>query len=225
MPDFSWTVYHRYSAFVALHDAISPPAPPAPLPGKNYGGYMVRKLSALGGWFPVTESQRKAEEEEAGERCESLQLYLRAILSARDAQWRSHSAFLTFLQISEHVPASMQGKADYTAAAQRRISNAQRSVARPQDHAQQRTATETDATRTLDDRQLLKYQTDTLMDSQDRQAERLAQILQRQRALGLSINDELHEQSELLQGLHAAVQTTEAKMGQASERMKEFERK
>ncbi|PWN88161.1 Phox-like protein [Acaromyces ingoldii] len=81
---------------------------------------------------------------------------------------------------------------------------------------------ETAATRLLDERGLLDSQK-AAMNRQDSQLDDLAAILRRQKAMGLAINQELAEQSELLDDLDGEVEGTQAKMANAEGKMKKLE--
>ena len=74
-------------------------------------------------------------------------------------------------------------------------------------------------TRPMDDHALLRHQTTTLMANQDAQAEQLAQILRRQRELGLTIHDELEVHKELLQSMQTHMQQTQTKLDAAENSM------
>lgn len=83
-------------------------------------------------------------------------------------------------------------------------------------------AVETAATRKLDERGLLESQK-AAMDRQDGQLDDLAAILRRQKAMGLAINQELAEQTELLDDLDREVEGTQVKMTGAEAKMKKLE--
>lgn len=229
----SWEVQRRYSEFAALHAAISPPAPPAPLPPKNLAAHSLRLLRGIGGLFGASTDQQGMDEAAIEERRAGLELYLRAIVSARDDQWRVHPAFLEFLQVP--IPEESNANAPAAQAAATQAATAVRSdptkPSRPflPDPATLRPwnakkpAVETNVTRPLSDAQLLQHQTDTQMRAQDAQAEQLAKILARQKQLGLAIHDELNEQTELLHHLTTDVQNTRTRMDQAQTRMARLE--
>lgn len=226
LADKSWEVRRRYSEFAALNADLTPPAPPAPLPPKNLASHSFRLLTGLGGLLPASESQRQAEEEAAHERREGLEHYLRAILSARNDRWRADPRFLHFLQVSDHMERARSYEGSRSLGYTPKPGSLHETRARPdvlRPWTVQRPVQETDATRPLSDAQLMRYQTDTQMKNQDAQAEQLARILQRQRHLGLAINDELNEQSELLDHLNVSVQNTRSRMDTAQERMKRLE--
>lgn len=228
----SWEVRRRYSEFAALHAAITPPAPPAPLPPKNLAAHSLRFLRGIGGLFGASTEPHGIDEAAIEERRAGLELYLRAIVSARDDQWRIHPAFLEFLQVpSPEEPgtsaASAQPPMTQTASVRSDSTKPTRSflpdpaTLRPWNA--KKPAVETNVTRPLSDAQLLQHQTDTQMRAQDAQAEQLAKILARQKQLGLAIHDELTEQTELLNHLSTDVQNTRTRMDQAQKRMARLE--
>ena len=61
------------------------------------------------------------------------------------------------------------------------------------------------------------------MDSQDQQLLNLTAILRRQRQMGEAINHELGEQTELLDQLDTEVETTQAKLSKADQKMDQFD--
>lgn len=225
IPSLTWTVYRRYSEFVALHAALSPPAPPAPLPPKQVARESWRAIVGLGGWLPLTAAQKRADEADTEERRQGLERYLRGILAAPDTYWRESDAFLQFLQVPEHqrepavpsVPPAPHAQGPHATPGQTAP------VLRPW-HSQRPASTErlreTDTTRPMDDSTLLHHQSHTLMANQDAQAEQLAQILRRQRELGLSIHDELEVHKELLHSLHTHMQHTQTKLDAADTSMR-----
>ncbi|KAK0565323.1 hypothetical protein OC844_001290 [Tilletia horrida] len=123
LPVRSWTVYRRYSDFLALHTALSQPAergtaagggggggevvpPPAPFPPKHAAKHALRQITSLGGLLgsgspASTSASAGAETEtlEQRERRSALETYLRAIIASTDARWRSRTEFLDFLEI------------------------------------------------------------------------------------------------------------------------------
>ncbi|WFD18803.1 hypothetical protein MCAP1_001014 [Malassezia caprae] len=221
LPSQTWTVYRRYSEFVALHAALSPPAPPAPLPPKQAAKDSWRAIVGLGGWLPVTAAQQRADDRAAEERRQGLERYLRGILAAPDAHWRESDAFLQFLQAPEHerepeAPRECASPPSLPAAAPPLRPWHTRAPA-PAERMR-----ETDVTRPMDDHTLLQHQTHTLMASQDVQAEQLARILRRQRDLGLTIHDELEVHRELLQSMHSHMQQTQTKLDAAEKSMNRF---
>ncbi|WFD22392.1 hypothetical protein MEQU1_001062 [Malassezia equina] len=217
LPSQTWTVYRRYSEFVALQAALPPPAPPAPLPPKRAAKESWRAIVGLGGWLPVTTAQQRMDDADTEERRQGLERYLRGILAAPDAHWRESDAFLQFLQIPEHQrePAGPQEHA--SSMPRPRPGPAPSPSLRPWHAPPTRPAErmrETDVTRPMDDHALLQHQTHTLMARQDAQAEELAKILRRQRELGLTIHDELDVHKELLQS------QTQTKLDQAETSMR-----
>lgn len=92
----SWQMWHRYSEFVELHTELTKSTgspPPAALPPKN-------SLSVLKG--PFKNEVTLIEQRRVG-----LEIYLRAILSAKEERWRESYAFRDFLG----VPVGKQGSA------------------------------------------------------------------------------------------------------------------
>jgi len=92
----SWQMWHRYSEFAELHTELTKSTgspPPAALPPKN-------AFSALKG--PFRNQSALVEQRRAG-----LETYLRAILSAKEDQWRDSYAFRDFLG----VPVGKHGSA------------------------------------------------------------------------------------------------------------------
>lgn len=61
------------------------------------------------------------------------------------------------------------------------------------------------------------------MDQQDQQLNNLTAILRRQRQMGEAINQELGEQTELLGQLDSEVETTQAKLSKADQKMDSFD--
>lgn len=227
LPDRSWTVYRRYSEFTALHAKLAPPPPPAPLPPKQIATRSLRMLTGLGGLIPPSDAQLRADKEATDERREGLELYLRAILSARDDRWRTNPAFLTFLQVDE-APAPQEEVRNEPRTDRKAAPGAPPAALRPLPPStslrpwsrSRAPATETDVTRPLSDEELLHHQNDTQMQAQDQQADQLAKILQRQRQLGLAIHGELNEHAELLTHLDSAVQQTRTRMDTADAQMR-----
>ncbi|KAF8315152.1 Phox-like protein [Clavulina sp. PMI_390] len=86
----SWNVWHRYSEFTSLHDDLiqhTKSEPPAPLPPKH-------RLTLLTSPFGASSEEAIVEERRTG-----LETYLRAILSAKEPQWRDSFVFKDFLGI------------------------------------------------------------------------------------------------------------------------------
>nr|ODN90896.1 hypothetical protein L204_05735 [Cryptococcus depauperatus CBS 7855] len=77
---------------------------------------------------------------------------------------------------------------------------------------------ETEQTRPLDDRQLLRLQTSTIS-QQDDQLRELSQLLQTQKKMGEDIHMELESQNELLDGIEQGVDKTGKKLGKAKREM------
>ena len=82
---------------------------------------------------------------------------------------------------------------------------------------------ETDQTRALDNAELLGSR-QAHMDSQDDQLNRLGAILRRQKEMGMAINHELAEQSEMLQDLDTEVEAVQGKMSKGEQLMKKLEK-
>ena len=81
----SWQMWRRYSEFVDLHTELTKSVgspPPADLPPKHSFVFRTRTNSTL------------LEERRAG-----LELYLRAIISAKEDKWREEYAFRDFLGV------------------------------------------------------------------------------------------------------------------------------
>lgn len=220
LPSQTWTVYRRYSEFVALQAALPPPAPPAPLPPKQAAKDSWRAIVGLGGWLPVTAAQQRADDAAAEDRRQGLERYLRGILAAPDAHWRESDAFLQFLQVPEHErePAAPRERPAPPRPSQPPAPGPLRPWHTRAPLTVERMR-ETDVTRPMDDHTLLQHQTHTLMANQDAQAEQLAQILRRQRELGLTIYDELEVHRELLQSMHTHMQQTQTKLDAAENSM------
>lgn len=223
LPGKAWDVYRRYSEFSALHAKLAPPAPPAPLPPKHIAAQSLRMLTGLGGIIPPSEAQRRADVKALDERREALELYLRAIISARDDRWRNDPVFLAFLQLS--TDARTSPKSHDAPPAAHTVATFHRPIPDPaklRSWSTQKPAEETDTTRTLSDTELLQHQTHTQMQMQDAQAEQLARILQRQRQIGLAIHDEVSEQNQLLSQLGTDVQASRSRMDATNARMKQL---
>lgn len=90
LPARSYSVQQRYSAFDYLHQKLTATCgapPPAPLPPKHPGSWLLSPLKA----------GRELSDEQLEERREGLERWLRAILSDRDPRWRDSRAFKEFL--------------------------------------------------------------------------------------------------------------------------------
>lgn len=231
LPTTSWTVERRFSDFVALHEALGHPSPPAPLPPREAMQHSWRALTGLGGLLGPSDTQRAADERQADARRAVLERYLRAIVAAADAHWRTHPAFLAFLETEAHTPAARPTAPVHAAPppephTQPAATQAAAASLRPWRAPGARApARDTDTTRGLSNEELLQHQTQTLMARQDEQAEQLARILRRQRDLGLAMNDELQLHTELLHELHDDVQATQTRMQGASQRMRRLEKR
>ncbi|KAI0793443.1 syntaxin [Abortiporus biennis] len=94
----SWQMWRRYSEFVDLHTELvksTGSSPPAQLPPKNSLTMSMSSVSL----FRARNNQELLEERRAG-----LEVYLRAIISAKEDKWRESYAFRDFLG----VPAGKQ---------------------------------------------------------------------------------------------------------------------
>jgi regulator of vacuolar morphogenesis len=80
---------------------------------------------------------------------------------------------------------------------------------------------ETDVTRPLDNFGLVQLQKETLSEQDDRLSS-ISSVLRRQRALGEEIHSELVGQNELLDSLSQEVDSTERRLGKASQKMKKL---
>ncbi|KZP00763.1 syntaxin [Calocera viscosa TUFC12733] len=96
----AWAIWHRYSDFVDLHVELG--NPPFPLPPKHSLSLSFRRH---------INDQKLIEERRAG-----LEAYLRAILAAKDSQWRNHRAFLDFLQVPSPAQAASRPQDTFTSA-------------------------------------------------------------------------------------------------------------
>ncbi|KAH3661646.1 hypothetical protein OGAPHI_006496 [Ogataea philodendri] len=79
-------------------------------------------------------------------------------------------------------------------------------------------AKETQETKPLDNQQLYQHQ-QVLMTQQDESLDQLRGILQRQKQIGLTINEELSVQNELLRGLDDQIDISQRKMNSAKTRI------
>lgn len=75
-------------------------------------------------------------------------------------------------------------------------------------------AKETEVTRTMDNNQLYQSQ-QTVMETQDQQLEEMHKMIQRQKQLGMAINEELDTQSEMLTDLGQHIDKSAGKMKHA----------
>lgn len=203
LPVQTWTVERRYSEFAALHAAF-PIAPPARLPPKD-GAWQA--VSTFGGLLGGRDDAARIEERRSG-----LEHYIRAIVAAEDPLWRNHAAFCDFLKLPCSAAPAPQPVVARDAITPR---DAPPPVRPTTFQRPQLPAVETTETRALNNAQLLEHQVDTLMARQDKQAEALASVLQRQRAIGMDIHDELLRHHELLGELSTAVQSTQQRLDRA----------
>lgn len=240
LPVKSWFIFRRYSEFVTLHQNFISSnrfggAPPAPLPPKHVARMTLKAITGLGGLMPKGEAARQTEEEQLSERKNGLEKYLRAILASPDDRWRESDEFKEFIELPRGQSTSAALGTNGTTSAGKGRENSYKSrrqmpgslppstegvgsFTRTLGTKPKGPARETDTTRTLDDRGLMTSQ-QAQMDSQDRQLEGLAAILRRQKAMGLAINQELSEQTELLDELDGQVDQTQGKMRQADKKM------
>ncbi|PWN34373.1 endosomal t-SNARE [Meira miltonrushii] len=241
LPVKSWFIFRRYSEFVTLHQNFISSArfggsPPAALPPKHVARTTLKAITGLGGLMPKGEAARQTEEEQLSERKDGLEKYLRAILASPDDRWRESDEFKEFIELPRGQSTSAALGTNGTASAGKSGENSYTSrrympgslpssteggvgsFTRTLGTKPKEPAKETDATRTLDDRGLMTSQ-QAQMDTQDRQLEGLAAILRRQKAMGLAINQELSEQTELLDELDGQVDQTQGKMRQADKKM------
>jgi regulator of vacuolar morphogenesis len=170
-----------------------------------------------------------------------LETYLRAIVSSQDPTWRESDEFRAFIELpKDHGSASAllgrsagEGAATARRSAQQKYvpgsytADSPRSVSTSDGAGRSGLTTrvlgtvpvrESQETRTLDDRGLMSGHQEQ-MDAQDRQLEGLAAILRRQKAMGLAINQELTEQTDLLDDLDSHVDKTQSKMRSAEKQM------
>ncbi|PWN23896.1 Phox-like protein [Microstroma glucosiphilum] len=229
LPVRNWTVYRRYSEFLALHQSFGDRPPPVPFPPKHVAKSTLKVFTAglsglLGGGN---------EEEIQRERKEGLERYLKTIVASPEATWRETDAFKDFIELPRSTPLSVpsgSGSASNGGVASRGGTTGTTSY-RQQSHAvhgsyvppsassysttrrlgRPAPAQETDETRPLDDASLLASQ-QSQFDRQDAQLDSLAAILRRQKQMGMAINQELVEQNELLDTLDGEVQNTQSKM-------------
>jgi regulator of vacuolar morphogenesis len=90
-PTHSYSIAHRYSSFVALHESLTATLrspPPGALPAKRAASW---SLSSLVGMTPVLSPAQLVE------RRTGLEGWLRGLLSSKDARWAASSAFRAFL--------------------------------------------------------------------------------------------------------------------------------
>ncbi|KDN52842.1 hypothetical protein K437DRAFT_149682 [Tilletiaria anomala UBC 951] len=244
LPVQSWRILRRYSDFASLEKQLqSQPAPqgagraaPAQLPPKRA---VQHTLSILSRSNTISLQKQLAEG-----RLPELRAWLKAILDSQDPIWRSSYAFRQFLELPKDAQfqiaqADTSGYSSSSASAGARSSSqASSSMTKGESHAAARTSSaphssggirrlgarsmevrETDDTRALDNPDLLASQA-AQMDAQDQQLGRLANVLRRQREIGLAINHELAEQSELLQQLDTEVVVMQEKVCKGEDKMK-----
>lgn len=109
LPVRSWTIWRRYSEFVSLHSSLlaSVPdrlAPPAPLPPKHAGRRTIKAITGLGGL--LSSGTRDEDQMLLRERQDSLERYLRAIVSSPDPRWRETTVFCEFIGLPANSSAT-----------------------------------------------------------------------------------------------------------------------
>lgn len=221
--------------------------PPRPLPPKERAREWKKTFSGFLSFASGDQGNDGYDEELwLKERMQALEMYLKAIVMDPDAGWRESEAFKTFIEWPMSVkmvtayPASAASassagaasspRAPRTTAASRTTANTMpgslpsgtRTLGSAAANAPRPPAEETDSTRPLDNSQLFQSQTDA-MDQQDQQLLNLAAILRRQRQMGEAINQELGEQTELLGQLDTEVESTQAKLSKADQKMDRFD--
>jgi hypothetical protein len=244
LPVRSWTVYRRYSEFYSLNQVLleghnGDHQLPAPFPPKHAARRTLKAITGLGGLLPVGESAKEADEFQARERKDALERYLRAIVASTDSSWREADAFKDFIELPKSQSTTAPGRPSGSPTASRYVPGSYSSPTNEERHAVRgegfhraggvttRTlgrpvaAQETEATRSLNEAGLFVSQ-QAQMDKQDSQLEGLAAVLRRQKAMGLAINHELLEQSELLDNLSQEVEQTQSKMTGAERQMKKL---
>lgn len=255
LPVKSWNITKRYSDFIHLDSKLHLIQSPLPsnLPPKHSTKNLLHSVSTLGGWIPGSrssgfldlDSKDQDQIQLMRERKSGLEAYLRALLSSNDGVWRESNHFKAFLQVGENLKLEENGTKDRQppSEAVRRMAQRQQQQSQPQSQSLSNTNTstststpfvrtlgkpqqyqETDQTRHLDDGGLFQSQKDQF-DQQDAQLDSLAQILRRQKQLGLTMNQELAEQNELLATLDAEVDVTQGKMKVAEGKMSRLENK
>lgn len=238
LPVQSWKVYRRYSEFDKLVQSLqssSPPQgagkpPPAPLPPKK----KVQQTWSILARSSLIDAQKVT----AGQRLPDLRAWLKAIVDAEDDAWRLSSSFRDFLELpkdvsfAKHETAAKSSSSSDNAGPQppRSASKATSPTPAPgQTNGIRRLGqmphkgVETDQTRALDNAELLGSR-QAHMDSQDDQLNRLGAILRRQKEMGMAINHELAEQSEMLQDLDTEVEGVQGKMSKGEQLMKKLEK-
>lgn len=222
LPVRNWTVFRRYSEFLALHEELSRAGtgpPPFAFPPKH----AIRRSL-------LVRSFRGDDEEAVRERREMLERYLRGIVSSPDATWREMDCFKEFIELpkSQSVGGSGSGgrvgqqppksRAGYvpgsyhTAAGDHHSDSRLPATTRQLGAPSSRPAEETSETRTMTSQDLFDSQ-QSQFDKQDSQLNDLTAILRRQRQMGMAINQELLEQNELLDAFDGEVQETQGRLG------------
>ncbi|CDS82004.1 endosomal t-SNARE [Sporisorium scitamineum] len=211
--------------------------PPRPLPPRERAREWKKTFSGFLSFASGDQGGDSYDEEMwLKERMQSLELYLKAIVMDEDAGWRESEAFKTFIEWPMSIKmvtasasaATASPRAPRTAAPPRTnampgaLPPGTRALGSAAANAPRPPASETDATRPLNNAQLFQSQTEA-MDQQDEQLLNLAAILRRQRQMGEAINQELGEQTELLGQLDSEVEATQANLSKADKKMDHFD--
>ncbi len=226
----------RFSEFVALAASLRSLAPPKGA-GRPPPRDLPPKKAVQQTWSLLSRRNDGGEtiRRTAEERLPELRDWLKHIVDADDPVWKSAGVFHEFLgvpegtrfaasspsEVRQRLAAGAGFRNEASTASENPAASRTAALLRRPVHSANEPARETDRTRPLDDRQVFESQ-QTQMDDQDRQLDRLAGILRRQKEMGIAINSELIEQSELLGALDAEVGATQAKLGKGEELMKKL---
>lgn len=184
-------------------------------------------------------SSSTAEDPLLQERRLGLERYLRAIVTSPEPRWREAESFRDFIELprTQSVGSLVSGQAGAGAGEQGqggrggvghryvpgsyaapsgRSANTTRQLGTP---SAPPPAHETAATLQQSSSQLYASQ-QAQFDRQDAALEDLTAVLRRQRQMGMAINQELTEQTELLEGLDGEVRETQAKLGRNEKQIK-----
>lgn len=242
-PRQKWTVKRRYTEFCDLALAFEKDPPegagrPAPLalPPKRALQTGWRQTLSFGSHAAQEHAQMLAEE-----RLPALREWIRALLEDADPQWRSSRALRTFLALPDHAQFNMAVTARDTRAKDsvshagsprdtaapgawngpgiRRLGPAAYSASPALSSPAMHKAQETSSTRGLDDHDLLQNQAD-VMERQDGHLRDLATSIRRQRELGLTINQELREHTEMLGQMDRDLDGVQDKMAAGNKLMR-----
>ncbi|KAJ1027656.1 hypothetical protein NDA16_001995 [Ustilago loliicola] len=215
---------------------------PRPLPPKERAREWKKTFSGFVSFASGDQGNNDYDEEMwLKERMSALETYLKAIVMHEDASWRESEAFKTFIEWPMSIKMVTAPSSSSSAGAAVPSPRAPRPATRPQAsmpgalppgtralgsaataNQPRPPAEETDSTRPLNNTQLFQSQTDA-MDQQDQQLNNLTAILRRQRQMGEAINQELGEQTELLGQLDSEVESTQAKLSKADQKMDRFD--